>query len=152
MKRLLLIWICALLIAAPAYAVGVDGDILPDPAQEAQAREIMRDLRCLVCQNQSIEDSDADLAKDLRHVVRERLKAGDTPEQVKAYMVDRYGDWVLLTPPLKPGTIILWATPLLLLIAGGGALWAIRRKPAAADPLSPEEQAALAKLTDEARS
>jgi cytochrome c-type biogenesis protein CcmH len=94
-------------------------EMLQDPALEARAREIGKELRCLVCQNQSIDDSDADLARDLRRLVRDRLVAGDSNEQVLAYVTDRYGDFVLLKPPVKPATWLLWFGPPLVLAAGG---------------------------------
>lgn len=147
-RRLLAALLALALLCAglgPAYAVAVDEARLDDPAKEAQARDIMRSLRCLVCQNQSIEDSDADLAADLRRIVRERVAAGDDAEAVRAYMVARYGDWVLLKPPLKPATLLLWAGPFLLLLLGGLALlWRLRQRPnAATAPLSPDERARL---------
>ena len=99
-------------LAAPAPALAVNPDeMLPDPALEARARDISKHLRCLVCQNQSIDDSDAGLAKDLRVLVRERIKAGDSNDEVIAFIVDRYGDYVLLNPPVKKSTIVLWAGP-----------------------------------------
>ena len=101
-----------------AIAVGVDEVRLLDPAEEARAQNVMKQLRCLVCQNQSIVDSDATLAKDLRIIVRERITAGDTDEEVLVFMTDRYGDWVLLKPPFDGTTILLWLSPLLLLIIG----------------------------------
>ena len=106
-----------LLLAAPAFAVE-PGEMLADPALEARAREISKELRCLVCQNQSIDDSDATLARDLRIVVRERLTAGDTDSETVAFIVDRYGDFVLLRPPFKASTLILWIGPALILVAG----------------------------------
>lgn len=111
-----------LLISAPAFAVGVDEAPLEDPALEAEARAIMAGIRCLVCQNQSIEDSNADLAQDLRRIVRERLAAGDGRAEVEAYLVARYGDWILMRPPVNRYTALLWALPLLLLIGGGLAV------------------------------
>jgi cytochrome c-type biogenesis protein CcmH len=87
------------------------GEMLSDPALEARAREISRDIRCLVCQNQSIDDSQAELAHDLRVLIRERLKAGDSDAQVRDFLVARYGDFVLLEPPLKPKTYLLWFGP-----------------------------------------
>ncbi|WP_425444965.1 cytochrome c-type biogenesis protein [Thalassospira marina] len=101
--------------ARPAFAVNPD-EMLSDPVLESRARVISEELRCLVCQNQSIDDSDADLAHDLRVLVRERLLAGDTNDQVIDYIVARYGDYVLLNPPFKPDTYILWASPFILLI------------------------------------
>lgn len=98
----------------PALAVEPD-ELLPDAGLEARARHISADLRCLVCQNQSIDDSNASLAKDLRILVRQRLSEGDSDADVRAFIVARYGTFVLLRPPLSPATILLWATPLLLL-------------------------------------
>ena len=104
--------------AAPALAVRPD-EMLSDPVLEQRARNISRDLRCLVCQNQSIDDSEADLAHDLRVLVRKRLVAGDSDKQVVAYIVARYGDFVLLKPPLKTATLALWFGPLVLLVLAG---------------------------------
>src|SRR3954452_22295239 len=114
--RLVLV-LLALLGASPLHAVQVD-EILPDPVLEARAREISHELRCMVCQNQSIDDSEAPLARDLRLLVRERLKAGDSDNQVLDYMVARYGEFVLLKPRLSWHTAILWGAPLAILIAG----------------------------------
>jgi cytochrome c-type biogenesis protein CcmH len=114
--RFLLV-IVALLGATPLYAVQVD-EILPDPALEARARAISHDLRCMVCQNQSIDDSEAPLARDLRLLVRERLKAGDSDTQVVDFMVARYGEFVLLKPRMSWHTAILWGAPLTILILG----------------------------------
>lgn len=111
-----------LLVIRPAPALAVQPDeMLKDPALEGRARELSKDLRCLVCQNQSIDDSDADLARDLRILLRQRLTAGDTDEQAKQYLVDRYGDYVLLKPPFKTTTLVLWLGPLVLLLL---AVWA----------------------------
>jgi len=112
-----------LVMAVPAAAVGVDAEQLADPAKEAEARAIMKDLRCLVCQNQSIEDSNADLARDLRAIVREHVAAGEDAGQIKAYLVARYGDWILLKPPLEGATLMLWIAPVLLLGIGGVLAW-----------------------------
>src|SRR5476651_888020 len=112
-----LILTLALLSATPLHAVQVD-EILPDPALETRARAISHDLRCMVCQNQSIDDSEAPLARDLRLLVRERLKAGDSDTQVVDYMVARYGEFVLLRPRVSWHTAILWGAPLAILIAG----------------------------------
>jgi cytochrome c-type biogenesis protein CcmH len=114
--RFLLV-VLALLGATPLYAVQVD-EILPDPALETRAREISHELRCMVCQNQSIDDSEAPLARDLRLLVRERLKAGDSDSQVVDFMVARYGEFVLLKPRVSWHTAILWGAPLAILIAG----------------------------------
>ena len=114
--RLVLVML-AFLCATPLHAVQVD-EILPDPALEGRAREISHELRCMVCQNQSIDDSEAPLARDLRLLVRERLKAGDSDTQVVDYMVARYGEFVLLRPRVSWHTAILWGAPLAILIAG----------------------------------
>lgn len=91
---------------------------LPDPAQEAKAREIFRDVRCLVCQNESIDDSEADLARDLRQIVREQVKAGRSEAEIKRFLVDRYGEFVLLTPRFSAGNLALWGAPFLVVVAG----------------------------------
>ena len=109
--------VLALVGAAPLHAVQVD-EILPDPALETRARAISHDLRCMVCQNQSIDDSEAPLARDLRLLVRERLKAGDSDTQVVDFMVARYGEFVLLRPRMSWHTAILWAAPLTILVIG----------------------------------
>ena len=136
----------ALCLAAPAIAVGPD-EILPDPVLEQRARDISAGLRCLVCQNQSIDDSDADLAKDLRVLVRERLVAGDSDEAVRQYLVDRYGEYVLLNPRVNNHTILLWIAAPVLLLAGLGTLVVVGRKRRVVEAgLSAEEQAALDEL------
>jgi cytochrome c-type biogenesis protein CcmH len=137
-----------LLIASPSVAVE-PSEMLKDPALEARARDIGRNLRCVVCQNQSIDDSAAEVAHDMRRAVRERLLAGDSDDKVYGFMVARYGDYVLLKPPFKSGTLVLWlGAPVLLLLAGGALLLAARRqRPAAVpSPLSDEEQRRLAAL------
>lgn len=144
MKRLAAL-VAALLLALPALAVE-PSEMLPDPALESRARDIGRALRCVVCQNQSIDDSNAEVARDMRRAVRERLTAGDDDQKVFSYMVARYGDYVLLKPPFKAGTWALWlGGPLVLLIAGGLLLMAARRrKPIPPpEPLSDEEQRRL---------
>jgi cytochrome c-type biogenesis protein CcmH len=122
-------------------------EILADKALEARARDISAELRCLVCQNQSIDDSDAPLAHDLRVLVRERLTAGDTDQQVRDFVVARYGDFVLLRPPFSAQTLLLWLMPLLALAAAGlivrNAFGPARRASPTAATLSPDEQAAL---------
>ena len=131
------------LSAASAFAVQPD-EVLQDPALERRARGISSELRCLVCQNQSIDESDAPLAKDLRVLVRERLKAGDGDADVRNFIVRRYGEFVLLKPSLGAHTALLWFGPALVLAAGILSLVAAqrRRRPAAA-PLSADERAAL---------
>ncbi|MFV0473768.1 MAG: cytochrome c-type biogenesis protein [Pikeienuella sp.] len=140
----------ALLLAPPALAVQPD-EMLSDPAQEARAREISRDLRCLVCRNENIDDSGAGLARDLRLLVRERISAGDSDEETVAYIVERYGEFVLLNPRMSGGNLVIWlAGPALLLLGGAGvAVFLRRQRPAPAAPaaLSAEEKARLAELT-----
>jgi len=136
----------ALLFGGPVFAVQPD-EVLKDPALEKRAREISAGLRCLVCQNQSIDDSDAQLAKDLRLLVRERLVAGDTDTQVRDFLVQRYGEFVLLKPTFGTHTLLLWLTPALVLVFGGiGAYAAMRRRPRPAAALDAEEQRALEDL------
>ncbi|MBK8458416.1 MAG: cytochrome c-type biogenesis protein CcmH [Phyllobacteriaceae bacterium] len=133
----------AVVIVAPAFAVSPE-EVLADPALEARARAISAELRCLVCQNQSIDDSDADLAGDLRRLVRERLLSGDSDEEVIAFLVSRYGEFVLLKPQFSNRNLLLWATPAIALLAGGAfALFAARRRKPAPTALTPEESAAL---------
>jgi cytochrome c-type biogenesis protein CcmH len=146
-------WLLALLLLAsasamPAWALSDPAEQLPDAAQEQRARIIGRELRCLVCQNQSIEDSDAELARDLRRIVREQVAAGRSDGQVMAYLHDRYGDFVLLRPPFTAGTALLWATPVLALGAGALLVLGLRRRRAAPAPaaLTAAEQARLAEL------
>jgi cytochrome c-type biogenesis protein CcmH len=136
-----------LLMQGVALALSPD-EILPDPALEQRARDISAGLRCLVCQNQSINDSDAELARDLRVLVRERLVAGDSNAQVEQYVVDRYGEYVLLNPRLGLHTILLWAAAPILLIGGLVALQFARRRTASlpSSHLTDEEAAALADL------
>jgi cytochrome c-type biogenesis protein CcmH len=117
------------LAAGPALgAVGDPAQQLPDPAQEERARGIGRELRCLVCQNQSIEDSDAELARDLRRIVREQVSAGRSDAEVKGFVHERYGDFVLLRPRFTAATALLWATPAVALLAGGLLVRAARRR------------------------
>lgn len=137
--------LAALLIATPALAQHIE-PTLSDPKAEARAREISKDLRCLVCQNQSIEESNAPLARDLRYLVRERIAAGDSDKAVREYLVARYGEWVLLTPRFNQNTLLLWFGPALLLLAGGALVFTLHRRNrkamtmrAAAAPLSAEE-------------
>ena len=146
-----------LLMLAPTASFAVRPDeMLKDPALEARARHLSEELRCMVCQNQSIDDSEAPLAADLRILVRQRLEAGDTDKQVLDYLVARYGDFVLLRPPFKPATLLLWGLPPVALVIGLAALIMLARRrkpvPAAVDALTPEEQAKLATLVESARS
>ena len=139
--------------AMPARAVLPD-EIMADPAKEARARELSKELRCMVCQNQSIDDSEAPLARDLRLLVRERISAGDSDSQVIDFLVARYGEFVLLKPRLNEHTLVLWLTPPLALLLGGFALWRLGRRkanPAAGGGdstpgLTSDEQARLERL------
>jgi cytochrome c-type biogenesis protein CcmH len=139
-----------LLAATPAFAV-LPSEQLADPKLEARARAISSELRCVVCQNQTIDDSNADLAHDLRVLLRQRLKAGDTDKQAIAYIVNRYGDYVLLKPPFEAETLFLWLGPLLVLVAGGVgvAFYLRRRRDVAAPNLTADEQARLDRLLKE---
>jgi cytochrome c-type biogenesis protein CcmH len=137
--------------ASPARAVQPD-EIMPDPVKEARARTVSAELRCMVCQNQSIDDSEASLARDLRLLVRERIAAGDSDSQVIDFLVARYGEFVLLKPRFEPATLLLWLLPPLLLALGSLALWRHGRgrgrsvSAAAAVALTADEQARLAAL------
>lgn len=154
MKRIAAAILALTLMAGPAFAV-LPEEQLKDPALEARAREISKVVRCVVCQNQTIDDSDAPLAADLRVVVRERLVAGDTDEEVLAYLVDRYGTFVLLKPPVEADTLFLWLGPLAIVLLGGlgvGLYWRSRSPTAAAlapQPLDADERRRLAKLLKE---
>ncbi len=134
----------------PAYAVNPD-EILSDPVLEQRARDLSVGLRCLVCQNQSIDDSDADLARDLRLLVRERLTRGDTDEEILEYLVARFGEFVLLNPRFSIQTYILWATPFVLILIGAIVLLVSsrRRSKHKPEPLSENEKAALAKILED---
>ncbi len=148
--------LAVLAFALTALAVEPD-EILDDPVLEGRARELSEDIRCLVCQNESIDSSNAELAKDLRILVRERLVAGDSDQEVLDYLVERYGDFVLLNPPFKPQTYLLWFGPAAILLFGGLAVAAYfrqRRKdtgpaPARAPSLSAEEQKRLNEILKE---
>ena len=120
------LWL-AIAISPPAFAVQPD-EIMADPAKESRARDLSRELRCMVCQNQSIDDSEAPLARDLRLLVRERIAAGDSDAQVMDFLVARYGEFVLLKPRLKSHTLLLWLLPPFALVGGGLALWMHNRR------------------------
>ena len=149
MKRLLLALLLLLAPIGPAVAVNPD-EVLDNPALEARAREISTGLRCVVCQGETIDESNASIARDLRLLVRERLVAGDTDEEVVQFIVDRYGEYVLMKPRAGGANLILWgAGPALFLIAAIGALVYLRRRSqaqSAGEKLSPEEQARLDEL------
>jgi cytochrome c-type biogenesis protein CcmH len=138
--------------AAPAFAVQPD-EVLGDPVLEGRARELSKELRCMVCQNQSIDDSDAPLAKDLRLLVRDRLKAGDSNQQVLDFLVARYGEFVLMRPVFSWRNALLWGAPLLALGAGGIAAYLAiqRRRRAAPDtvPLTPDEEERVRRILAE---
>ena len=147
--------ILALLLATlmPAMAVQPD-EVLPDPAMEQRARDLSAKLRCLVCQNQSIDDSDAPLARDLRLLLRERLKQGDSDADVITYLVDRYGEFILLKPRIGLHTFVLWFGPFVLLAIGGVIVVRMRKSTTASAveaPLSAEESAKLKDLIDSDR-
>jgi len=150
MKRILAALALVFVMLTPALAVSPD-EVLDDPQLEQRARDISGGLRCLVCQNQSIDDSDADLARDLRILVRERLVEGDSNDEVEQYLVDRYGEFVLLNPRLSANTIVLWVAAPLLLAIGLIGIFVARRRQATPTPagLTPEEAAALAALEDD---
>jgi cytochrome c-type biogenesis protein CcmH len=146
--------LAACLLAPVVHAATSPDEILADPVLEQRARALSQQLRCLVCQNQSIDDSDADLARDLRQLVRERLVAGDSDAEIIAFLTARYGEFVLLKPPVKPATWGLWFGPLAVLVvaAGGIVVYLRRRGPRdqAGAPLSADEQARLDALMSEA--
>ncbi|HUQ37541.1 MAG TPA: cytochrome c-type biogenesis protein [Aestuariivirga sp.] len=136
--------LCIFLFTVPAHAVQPD-EILPDAKLEQRARDLSMGFRCLVCQNQSIDESDAPLAKDLRRLIREHLTKGDSDAQIRDFVVARYGEFVLLNPRLTPHTAILWATPFLIILVGFAVILG-RRKTSSAQAesaLSAEEQKAL---------
>jgi len=139
--RALLAIVMLMLLSVPALAVRPD-EMLADPTLEARARAISTELRCLVCQNQSIDESDADLARDLRVLVRERLVAGDSDDQVRSFLVARYGEYVLLNPVVAPHTILLWVAAPFVLLLGGVVVWigARRKRTAEPEPALTEEQ------------
>ncbi|MFO7482965.1 cytochrome c-type biogenesis protein [Oceanibaculum nanhaiense] len=159
MRRLAFALLLTLLLPFSAGAVQPD-EMLADPALEARAREIGKELRCLVCQNESIDESNAELARDLRLLVRERIKQGESNDEVRAFVVQRYGDFVLLNPPVKPSTWILWYGPAGILLLGAvGVLLYLRGRrkaaaamPAEAVPLDPEERKRLDALMAEGDS
>jgi len=150
-----IIVVMSLILSAQSFAIGVDKP-LNDPTLEARARAIHKELRCLVCQNQAIDDSDADLARDLRDLVRERLSLGETNQEVFEYVVGRYGNWVLLNPPFNTQTLALWIGPVVLLLFGSVfAVVILRRQKyqpeVAPIDLTPDEQARLQALLDHER-
>jgi len=154
MRRFLILsaWLIAI-GAGPGMALEPE-ERMADPALEARALDLYAELRCVVCQNNSLLDSPSQIAADMRAVVRDRLLAGDGDAEIRAYLVDRYGDFVLLEPPFNPGTLALWLAPLVVLVAAGGLIaWRIARRPARPepDPLTPEERAAVEALLERRR-
>jgi cytochrome c-type biogenesis protein CcmH len=158
MHRMIAAIFAIVLLALPAAHAVQPDEIMANPAQEARARDLSRELRCMVCQNQSIDDSEAPLARDLRLLVRERIAAGDSNSQVIDFLVARYGEFVLLKPRFERQTLLLWLLAPLALVGGGVALWLqIRRRSRGGGdlpaPLTPEEEAKLAALmADDAKS
>ena len=148
-KILSLSFAMALLLATQALTWAVQpNEILSDPALEARARALSAELRCLVCQNESIDESHADLARDLRLLIRERIVQGQSNAQIRAFLVSRYGDFILLNPPFKPTTWLLWLSPVMILLLGGWAIMqAAGRRPVPPDPLTVEEERQLETLT-----
>jgi cytochrome c-type biogenesis protein CcmH len=146
-KLLLLLLPLVASLAGPALAVQPD-EVMKDPTLETRARALSGELRCLVCQNESIDDSEAPLARDIRVLIRERIGKGESNDAVRDYLVSRYGDFILLKPPFKPETLFLWLSPVLTLGLGvAAALYARRHAPRATPALSAEEEARLAALT-----
>lgn len=153
-RRTVLVLAVALIVCLAgrtAYAVQPD-EMLDDPVLEERARDISEQLRCMVCQNESIDESHAELAHDLRVLVRDRLKKGDTDQQVIDYIADRYGEFVLLKPRFNLRNLLLWATPLIVLVGGGALAWTTaRRRGRALSALSVEEEERLKRVLDEGR-
>jgi cytochrome c-type biogenesis protein CcmH len=154
MRRLLAVILAGLLLAAAnaAFAAASDdpAERLANPAQEARARHLFQQLRCVVCQNESIDDSQAEIAADLRRIVRGQIAAGRTDAQVRDFLVQRYGEFILLRPTLSSGNLALWLAPFALILIGGGYLWIKSRAPAVQDiGLTEEEHIALAAMDAE---
>ncbi len=144
---MLIALLLALVPASPVQAIDPD-EMFADPAKEARTREVGKELRCLVCQNQSIFDSNSGLARDLRMVVRERIEAGDDDDQIVAFVAERFGDYVLLNPPVKQTTLVLWVAPLVFLLAALalGAGYLRSRNPIPDDTLSEADLAKAKRL------
>ena len=138
-----------MIAASAAHAVQPD-EVMRDPVLEARARALSAELRCMVCQNQSIDDSDAPLARDIRLLIRDRIAKGESNDAVRDFLVSRYGDFILLRPPFAPQTLLLWAGAPLALVAGAFALWrAARRRQPVPSPLSQAEEARLAAIVED---
>lgn len=142
--------LAALAAVACMAAASDPSERLSDPAQEARARGLFKEVRCLVCQNESIDDSEAALAHDLRVLVRDQVKQGRSDDEIRAFLTERYGEFVLLKPPFSAGNAVLWLTPLGVLLAGGGLMVALlrrrRNEQAAPETLSADEEARLQRL------
>jgi cytochrome c-type biogenesis protein CcmH len=153
-RRVAFVILLFLCLAPRAFAVTPD-EMLADPALEARAEALSAGLRCMVCQNESIDESDAPLAHDIRVLVRQKMLAGDSDAEIRAFLVARYGDFILLKPPFKPETILLWTAPFLLLLGGGAAIAVAvrqRRTPASPAALSAAEKAKLAAIVGDEKS
>jgi cytochrome c-type biogenesis protein CcmH len=146
MKRVLAILAAVFCLAAAADP----SERLSNPGQEARARALFAQIRCVVCQNESIDDSEADLARDLRQTVRAQVAAGRSDGDIRAFLVQRYGEFILLRPRFSPANAAAWLAPFLIVLAGGGVLlaWARRPAPPPAEALTPEEEARIAQLRD----
>jgi len=152
MRRFLLLAVALLLIVPAAFAVEPD-EMMKDPALESRARALSQTLRCMVCQNESIDESNAPLARDLRLLVRERIRNGDSDAEVREFLVARYGEFILLTPRLTARTILLWSVPVLVLLAGGtGVLLTLRNRTPLPAPLSDAEKRRLAALLGDSKN
>ncbi|SDB31722.1 cytochrome c-type biogenesis protein [Bauldia litoralis] len=151
--RIVVALLLLLLSLAPVHAVAPD-EVLDDPALETRARALSAGLRCMVCQNQSIDDSDAPLARDLRILLRERLVAGDSDEEVIAFLVDRYGEFILLRPQFNLKTALLWLAPAILLVVGAIIAFGVfrRRRPVAVSGLSGDEEAELQRILSDGKN
>jgi cytochrome c-type biogenesis protein CcmH len=151
--RLTPVLLAAAIAVGAATALAVEpGEVLKDPALEARARTLSSEIRCLVCQNQSIDESNADLARDMRRLVRERLSAGDSDQTIRDYLIKRYGDFVMLRPPVKRSTWLLWFGPILVLLGAAGVMTVYfrnRRRTPASSALGEDEQARLDALLAE---
>ena len=150
MRFVLILLVTLALLAPAARALAVQPDeMLPDPALETRARGLSKELRCMVCQNQSIDDSDAPLARDLRLLVREHLRAGETDRQVLDFLIARYGEFVLLRPRFAPHTALLWLTPLGVLVIGAlGIAMSARRQRSSEGNLTADEEGRLAEILE----
>ncbi len=151
-SRVSILRAAAIAISALALIAGASepSERLADPAQEARARELFKEVRCLVCQNESIDDSEAQLAGDLRKVVREQVKSGRSDREIRAFLVERYGEFVLLKPPFSAGNAVLWLAPVGVLLVGGGLMFGLfRRRETAESELSQDEEDRLRRLLEE---